>query len=137
MRTFFLAVKSGFVNCFNFKGRATRAEYWYFTLFYLLSLFLFVGLASMFDYDIIDIIKHYSNVVTVGVVLLTVPNFSLLVRRLHDINKTGWWLIVYIILGSIPIINLIVFGIYICLLSTKGTPGENKYGPPSTALERK
>ena len=89
--------------------------------------------------------------------LWQIAYYALAFRRLHDINKTAWWLIL-----SIPIDLALVFateyiehleqstvGMIICAaclvksifflawFCIESTPGENKYGPPSTALERK
>ena len=130
-----MAVKSGFVNCFNFKGRATRAEYWYFILFLncLLYPIIFYGPSLLFQI----MLKYgfmYYIIASAAPYILTVYFVSTVtVRRLHDINKTGWW----VLLQFIPLINLIAVTVFIFWFCKKGTPGENNYGPPSTALERK
>jgi uncharacterized membrane protein YhaH (DUF805 family) len=101
-------------------GRAQRAEYWYYCLFYLL---IFCGLA------IIDAVTGmFSAEAGVGVVsgvfalVMVVPSITVGVRRLHDTSRSGWWLLV----GLIPVIGgfvLLVFTVQ------DSTPGDNAYGP--------
>jgi uncharacterized membrane protein YhaH (DUF805 family) len=88
-----------------FSGRARRAEYWYFTLFStIISLaFSFIGIAT--DTPLLS--SLYSLVVML-------PSLAVGVRRLHDVNKSGWFLL-------IPLYNLV-------LLVTPGTVGPNEYG---------
>ncbi len=89
-----------------FTGRASRSEYWYFTLFnIIISLLLgYLGTAVHFIY--------LSTVYSLAVLL---PALGVAIRRMHDVNKSGWFVLV-------PIYNLI-------LACTAGTTGENKYGP--------
>jgi uncharacterized membrane protein YhaH (DUF805 family) len=108
------AVKSGFDNYANFEGRASRPAFWWWTLFSIL-----VAVAA----NIVDAIigaPILSILVALGLFL---PNLSVSVRRLHDIDKTGWW----ILIGLIPLIGFIVLIIFYL---QKGDPGENSYGPP-------
>ena len=70
------AIGLGFKNYFNFNSRATRAEYWWFVLFYFLL-------------SLIPIVNWF-----VWIVFL-IPSISLTTRRLHDIGKTGWWQLWY------------------------------------------
>ena len=96
------AVKSGLRNYAVFKGRATRSEYWWFFLFGVIAQ-LAAGSIS----------EGFSNLVSVALLL---PSIAVGVRRLHDIGKRGWWLI-------IPIVNLI-------LLLRASDTGLNAFGPP-------
>jgi uncharacterized membrane protein YhaH (DUF805 family) len=86
------AVKLGFKNYFKFSGRATRAEYWWWLLFIVL---IGIGL------DVIDTFTGTMGDAGQGLLgflfkLATiVPSVALGVRRLHDINRTGWWLLVW------------------------------------------
>ena len=95
------AVKSVFSNYANFSGRARRSEYWYFVLFSLI-----IGLIP-----IVNLI--------VGLISI-IPGIAVCVRRLHDIGKSGWWLL----LCLIPIVNLIL-RVWYC---TDSQPGENQWG---------
>ena len=99
-------------NYANFSGRARRSEYWFFFLFYLLAYVV----ASIVD-AVIGV-----PVVTLVVALgLLVPSLAVGVRRLHDIGKSGWFLLV----GLIPLVGSIILIVWAC------TDGEvdNRYGP--------
>ena len=124
--TIFQAVHSSLgKNYANFKGRACRAEFWWTMLFYILvevALTAAVGFISSFYWDIwIDPTKL--QIIMIALLLpFIVPNISLLVRRLHDTGKTGWWLL----LAFVPFIGEIAILIF-CL--QEGNYGDNKYGP--------
>jgi uncharacterized membrane protein YhaH (DUF805 family) len=111
MVNFIDAIKLGFKNWLNFSGRATRAEYWWFYLFVLI-----VGIVTINIEPIIGSIFY---------LIILVPHLSLSFRRLHDINKTAWWLLI----GLIPLVGALVL---IYFLATKGTEGPNKFGAPRT-----
>lgn len=106
------AIKSGFSNYANFSGRASRSEYWYFTLF---SVIVNIG-ASLID----QILGIYIVAGLAGIALI-VPGLSMAWRRLHDIDKSGaWWFIWLTCVGAIV---LLVWA------ATKGTAGPNRFGP--------
>ena len=106
------AIKSGFSNYANFSGRASRSEYWYFTLF---SVIVNIG-ASLID----QILGIYIVAGLAGIALI-VPGLSMAWRRLHDIDRSGaWWFIWFTCVG---IIVLFVWSV------TKGTAGPNRFGP--------
>ena len=121
MKYFILGLK----NWNKFNGRANRSEFWYFTLFY----FIFGAIAYFIDvsflgYDPMDITSIGVLQVAYNLVLL-IPSFSVTIRRLHDVNKSGWNLLWYItIIGVFYIIILNIL---------KGTDDDNKYGAPSNA----
>ena len=111
------AVKSAFSNYVNFKDRARRSEYWYFTLFNIL-----VSIAT----SVIDIFvlgfdaEGFLPLNTIFGLATLLPGIAVSVRRLHDIGKSGWWLlIIFTIIGIIPLIY------WYCQPST---PGPNEYG---------
>ena len=117
-------------NYANFSGRARRHEYWMFTLFHII--FLIVAaifdniLGTTFDADGIRIPYGYLYVLYSLVVIL--PGLGVSVRRLHDVNKSGWFLLI----SLIPIIG----GIWLLvLMCTEGTRGENQYGEDPKAPE--
>ena len=122
MKYFILGIK----NWNKFKGRANRSEFWYFTLFY----FIFGAIAYFIDvsflgYDPMDITSIGVLQIAYNLVLL-IPSFSVTIRRLHDINKSGWnllWMLIPL-LGAVYIIILNIL---------KGTDGDNKYGAQSNA----
>ena len=110
------AIKSGFNNYVNFNGRASRSEYNYWVLFIiLLSIFaltldpidLYTGEGGML-----------SNILSLALIL---PNVAVMIRRFHDINKSGWnyfWSLT--IIGVFPVLYWLVF--------KAGDSGSNSYG---------
>jgi uncharacterized membrane protein YhaH (DUF805 family) len=99
-----------YIKCFQnyavFTGRARRSEYWYFVLFYMIFAFV-----AMF----IDNVMGSAFIYTIYVLASLIPMIAVGVRRMHDVAKSGWFLL-------IPIYNLV-------LALTEGTRGENEYGP--------
>jgi uncharacterized membrane protein YhaH (DUF805 family) len=103
-----------------FRGRARRREYW---MFFLVTTVIFVGLG------IIDVVTGtFSPAVGIGLLgglysLATlVPGIAVTVRRLHDTDRSGWWLLI----ALVPVIGALVLFIIMVLDSH---PGENRYGP--------
>jgi uncharacterized membrane protein YhaH (DUF805 family) len=108
------AIKSGFRNYVTFKGRAPRSEYWYWTLFVVL-----VTLAGA----IVDNALLNSDSGLFGPLIslaLFLPGLAVSVRRLHDLDRSGWWLLLVL-----TIVGVIVLLIWACL---KGTTGPNRFG---------
>lgn len=98
----------------NFSGRATRSEYWWFILFYIIA------------YLVLAVVDYLLGVQLLTAILalgLLIPSIGVGVRRFHDLDKSGWWLL----LGLVPLVNLIV----IYWFCQPGTPGANQFGPPS------
>ncbi|WP_405652374.1 DUF805 domain-containing protein [Streptomyces sp. RK9] len=96
-----------------FNGRARRAEYWMFTLISLI-----ISLA-LFGIDMVLGISPVLEALYSVAVLL--PGIAVSVRRLHDTDRQGWWLL----LALIPLIGLIIL---IVMLAKDSTP-PNQYGP--------
>ena len=106
-------------NYVNFKGRARRQEYWGFTLFYAL-IFAILG---AFAFTGIGVILF----LVVFVVTLP-PSISLTVRRLHDINLSGWFTL-YMLIMLIPVIGeAIAIIISIVIGVVQGSAESNKFG---------
>lgn len=123
---FFEAISSGFRNFFNFSGRAIRSEYWYWTLFAAIVSIVINLLDLIFSPgDQLGIFSALNGLVSLG---LFIPGLSVSVRRLHDIDRTGWWLLLCI--------TIIGFFVLLYWAFLRGTPGPNRFGPdpmPSTA----
>ena|SRR5690554_3218767 len=118
MKYFFIALQ----KTSDFNGRASRKEYWLFALFYWVFFLLLVSIGVLIEQhnpQINNDIGIYIGVIYLFLMIL--PNLSILVRRLHDINKSGW----YSLLGAIPYIGLFIIFIF---LITKGDESKNKYG---------
>ncbi|MCM1164200.1 MAG: DUF805 domain-containing protein [Muribaculaceae bacterium] len=103
------------VNYCNFAGRASRSEYWWYALFTFL-LGLVIGFVFSFSETVECIVM---GIVQLALIL---PGLGLCVRRLHDTNKSGWW----ILLAFIPLIGALVLIFWFCQPST---PDSNEYGP--------
>jgi len=106
----------------EFSGRSRRTEYWMFALFnFLFSLVPYlIGLALIINNNNLGMVLIVLSVVYDLAVL--VPGLAVAVRRLHDTDKSGWWLLI----AFVPIIGSIVLLVFLC---TDGTPGDNQFGP--------
>lgn len=109
------SVKLAFQNAFNYQGRASRSAYWWYALatfvvFLILNLILVraVGGAGVAIYYLLALAN-------------AVVSIPLGVRRLHDIDRSGWWLLI----GFIPVVGWIVLLVFAVL---PGTPGPNRFG---------
>jgi uncharacterized membrane protein YhaH (DUF805 family) len=98
----------------KFTGRSGRAEFWWFFLANLIVAVVLslLGQASTFFYIIY---------VLYGLALI-IPGIAVSVRRLHDINRSGWW----VLIALIPIVGAIVLLVF---HATAGDRGSNNYGP--------
>ena len=121
------SIKSVFSKYATFTGRASRSEYWYFTLFNIITstlLFLLgiaIGAATGGSDGVPGgLIVGYILYIIYGLGVL-IPSLAVTVRRLHDTNNSGW----LILLGLIPCVGGIVLLVFMIL---QGTNGENKYG---------
>jgi uncharacterized membrane protein YhaH (DUF805 family) len=103
-----------------FSGRSRRKEYWYFALFVIIISFVL---------SIIDLLTGaYARTVGVGLLssifslAVLIPSIAVTVRRLHDIDRSGWWLLI----ALVPLVGWIVLLVFSV---QESTPGSNKYGP--------
>ena len=119
MMSFMDAVKSGIGKSFSFRGRASRSEYWWWIL------------ASVLFQIICAIIALLGNIGIAAIfpVLLIPPTTTVIVRRLHDIEKSGWFFLIVLI----PIVGILYL---IYLFIQEGNMSENIYGSvPTNILE--
>lgn len=109
------AVRSGFRNYANFNGRAARSEYWYWVLFALI-----VNVAG----GILDRAIFFGSDTGLFAPLISLalllPGIAVAVRRMHDMDRTGWW--VLIVLTGIGALILLI---WFCF---KGSDGPNRFG---------
>jgi uncharacterized membrane protein YhaH (DUF805 family) len=109
---------AGFRNYVNFSGRAIRSEYWYWVLFTVL-IAIVTGILDRALFPDSEMGSGPLNLIANLIILL--PSISIGIRRLHDIDRTGWWyLIVFTIIGVFVLIY------WACL---RGTQGSNRFGP--------
>lgn len=107
----------------EFSGRSRRREYW---------MYLVINLAIYFVLYVAGLVMFFSGQRIMGVALFAIyglyalatliPSLAVAVRRLHDIGKSGWW----ILISLVPLVGGIIL---IVLLAMDGTPGPNQYGP--------
>jgi len=106
----------------DFKGRARRKEYWMFVLISTIISYLIMGIdyALNFVYTT-DMGSSFYYMNSLYSLFVLIPSFAVLVRRLHDIGKSGWFFFIIFI----PIIGIIWLLVLLC---KNGDEGENKYG---------
>jgi uncharacterized membrane protein YhaH (DUF805 family) len=122
--SFAIAVKSFWSNYTNFKGRARRSEYWFIQLFLVATniAVAVIDLALMNG----DVERFIANggggiVGLIWIFATIVPALAVLIRRLHDTNRSGWW----VLIGLVPLAGAIVLLVFTVEDSNKG---DNKYG---------
>jgi uncharacterized membrane protein YhaH (DUF805 family) len=114
------AIASGFKNYVNFSGRAARSEFWYWMLFYVLG----VIPVAILDDAILPgrlVFGDRGPILTVYDLIFWLPNLSMQVRRLHDVDRSGWWLLI-----SVTVVGLVYPLLF--WLCKKGTEGSNRFG---------
>jgi uncharacterized membrane protein YhaH (DUF805 family) len=144
------AVRSCLRKYVDFNGRARRAEYWWFLLF---------AIAVGFAASILDRViaggatVHRGPISVITSLALLLPSLGVAVRRLHDIDRTGWWILIfYVVLvvlavaaiaaaftgnASTALAILLAIGVLsvwlIVWFATRGTTGPNRFGPDPLA----
>ncbi|WP_039018743.1 DUF805 domain-containing protein [Halocynthiibacter namhaensis] len=129
--TFGQSVKSVYSKYVTFSGRAPRSEYWWFMLFFniiYLGLYAVMMVVTFTLYasnptgspSMAPIILS-SSLLTVFVLGSLLPSISVMVRRLHDVNRSGWWYWI----ALVPLVGIILLLVWFC---TKGTDGPNDFG---------
>jgi len=109
------AIRSGFSHYVTFTGRASRSEYWYWALFALLVEIV----ASIIDHTMFPFAST-GPIEGITSLLLFLPGLAVGIRRLHDIDRTGWWWLI-----ALTVIGIILLIVWAC---TRGTAGPNRYG---------
>ena len=138
----------------TFSGRARRKEFWYFGLMNfiiatILGLLLFLSIGN----SLMEIINGQGDIPVLGIIVaiiyslyslaILIPGLAVGVRRLHDVGKSGWFLLIPyggILLQIIPLIGTLAsLGLniwFIVLMCKDSQVGENKYGADPKAEER-
>ncbi|TPW26558.1 DUF805 domain-containing protein [Pararhizobium mangrovi] len=109
----------GLRHTFDFTGRASRSQFWLYTLGVLIALIVGAVIDSALGFP-----DPNGNMPVTGLVsaLHVIPSFAMAVRRLHDSDRRGWWMLI----SPIPFIGQIVLIAFACAPST---PGANRFGP--------
>lgn len=113
--SFTQAIRSGFANYVNFSGRAVASEFWWWQLFVLLVAFAGGAIDGAFNLNA-DILADLWALATL------LPGLAVSVRRLHDSDRSGWWLFALMI----PFVGLVLLVVWFI---QDGTAGDNRFGP--------
>ena len=105
-------------NYFSVQGRARRQEYWMYFLVYLLIVVAAALLDGVLGMGLLSALVTLAHLV---------PSITVGVRRLHDIDRSGWWLLI----ALIPLIGAIVLLVFYV---QEGSAGDNQYGPSPKSL---
>lgn len=109
----------------TFSGRATRSEFWYWTLAQFLLAILTAVLDQVFKLQIAPEVGLLSVIVSL---LTFLPSLAVSARRLHDLDRSGWWMLI-----SFTVIGLFVLIYWYCC---RGTEGRNRFDPPAQPSEK-
>ena len=114
------AIVSGFRNYVTFSGRASRSEYWYWVLFVVICA-IATGILdrSLFEESEVSPLNSIFSLITF------LPGLAVGVRRLHDIDRTGWWWLI-----ALTVVGIILLIVWAC---QPGTNGPNRFGPDPIA----
>ena len=119
------AIKSFWTKYAIFKGRSRRSEYWWIQLFLVLTNLAVAAIdLALMDGDVERFIANGGGGIVglVWILVTIVPALAVLVRRLHDTGKSGWWALI----GFVPIVGAIILLVFTVLDSEVA---ENKHGP--------
>jgi len=126
---FVTSIKTCFIKYVDFKGRASRSEFWYFSLFsgiiFICADIIDASLAgqTFWSYD-----DYFGPAYSICNVLLLLPGFAVSFRRLHDINKSGWWSLIFVtVIGIIPLIFW---------AAKKSDESANDFGNPTSEISK-
>jgi uncharacterized membrane protein YhaH (DUF805 family) len=103
-----------------FEGRASRSEYWYFTLFNIIIIILLSVVENSLGLIVFASDGGLGVLSMLYALAVLVPSLAVGVRRLHDTDRSGWWML----LAIIPIVSLVLIVFFIF----KGSEGDNQYG---------
>jgi uncharacterized membrane protein YhaH (DUF805 family) len=122
------AIASCFKKYATFSGRASRSEYWYWVLFLFLGRVVTLLLDAVIFHAPVNAPPGSQLFNGIFSLVILLPTFAVAVRRLHDVDRSGWWLLTY----------LTIIGIIYPLLvwkCTKGTHGPNRFGPDPLSMD--
>ena len=122
---FFQSIGTCIKKYFVFKGRAGRSEYWFFQLLFTVISIPVLIFENTTD-DTYIILAGISGII---ILFLLIPALAVTVRRFHDVNKSGW----FVLLQIIPFIGWIII---LAMLIEKGTEGKNRFGDYPLKLKK-
>jgi len=129
----------------DFQGRSGRREFWYYVLAYVVSYVILAIVQGIIGTEILTGLFSLA---------LLLPGLGISVRRLHDVDKSGWWILIglvpivaggalsamaflsgsvgfgFVLMGLIWLACLAALALLVYWFAQPGTPGDNQYGPP-------
>ena len=118
--TFMESIQTVFQKYADFTGRARRSEYWWFVLAYSIVNGVLSGISqALGSGGLSTVISILSLIIALGCL---VPSLAVGARRLHDIGKSGWWLLI----SLVPCVGSILLIVW---CAKDSDPGDNMYGP--------
>jgi uncharacterized membrane protein YhaH (DUF805 family) len=121
------AVKSFWSRYTMFKGRSRRSEYWFIQLFLIITNLAAAAIdLALMGGDVDRFIANGGGGILglIWILVTILPALAVLVRRLHDTGRSGWWALI----GLVPLVGGVVLFVFSVLDSTAG---ENQYGAPA------
>lgn len=100
----------------EFEGRASRSEFWYFTLFNIIAFVV----AGILDGVLAGLFGGMPVLTVIYALGTLIPSIAVAIRRLHDTGRSGWWYL----LGLVPLLGLVLIVFFVF----DSQPGENQYG---------
>lgn len=110
------AIGSGFRNIFRWSGRASRSAFWWFYLF----LIIVFGATYLTERHLLG--SDATDLITVVSLILFLPIVSVSIRRLHDWNRSGWW----VLLGIVPLLGSLLL---LLMMLPNSSSEPNEWGP--------
>ena len=123
------AVKSGYQNYVNFAGRSSRSAFWWWALFQVI-VSVVIGavegggwsqMSGGMSGGMMEAGFNAGPIAIVWSLANLLPGLALAVRRMHDIERSGWW----VLINLIPLVGVIIYLVWAC---QKGTSGTNRFG---------
>jgi len=107
------AISTCFSKYVTFDGRAARPEYWYWVLFAVVASLVLAIIDHALSFGVLQILF---------VLATFLPGLAVLIRRLHDVDRSGWWWLI----AFVPVVGVILLIVWLC---QPGTPGPNRFAP--------
>ena len=126
--TFLDSFKTCLKKTLTISGRASRSEFWGFQLADILGVFvlsMLIGIASQINETLGLLFGFFAGI---ALLIAGIALFTATIRRFHDIDKSGWFVLLFWLLSCIPFVGFIAMIFCIVFLCKKGTEGDNRFG---------
>ena len=122
----------------SFSDRAPRSEYWWFgfavLLYSIMVIVVFFAVnAASGGFSKVSGLSSFGLLTLmfggIGYVALILPSIAVTVRRFHDVNLSGWWVLASFLLGAMPLVGWLASVAVLVVTLLKGSAGQNRFGP--------